>query len=60
MLPVGILAGLAILGLFFVLDGSNRWWAHAGFVPLVTGPVRWCPAYLPLGVSTNPHRTCCG
>ena len=37
---VRIVAGLAILSLFFALDSSNRWWALAGFVPLVTGVVR--------------------
>lgn len=54
---VRIVAGLAILGLFFVLEGPNRWWALAGLLPLVTGLVRWCPAYLPLGISTR--KTCC-
>jgi hypothetical protein len=61
---VRILAGLAILSLFFVLDGANRWWALAGFVPLVTGLVRWCPAYLPFGFSTrhglDAPKSCCG
>jgi Inner membrane protein YgaP-like, transmembrane domain len=50
---VRIVAGLAILSLFFVLDASTRWWALAGFVPLVTGLIRWCPAYLPFHFSTR-------
>jgi len=54
---VRIVAGVAILGLFFVLEGPDRWWALAGLPPLVTGLVRWCPAYLPLGISTR--KTCC-
>ena len=55
---VRIVAGLAILSLFFVLDGSTRWWALAGFVALVTGLTRWCPAYLPFHFNTR--KTCCG
>jgi hypothetical protein len=47
-----IVVGLAILGLFFILDGTNRWWALVGLVPLATGLVGWCPAYLPFRVST--------
>jgi hypothetical protein len=47
-----VVAGLAILGLFFALDGSNRWWALAGVVPLATGLIGWCPAYLPFRLST--------
>ena len=48
-----IVAGLAILGLFFILDGSHRWWALIGAVPLATGFMGWCPAYLPFRVSTR-------
>ncbi|MEO8345852.1 MAG: DUF2892 domain-containing protein [Betaproteobacteria bacterium] len=47
-----IAVGLAILSLFFFLDGPNRWWALAGLVPLMTGVIRWCPAYLPFGISS--------
>jgi Protein of unknown function (DUF2892) len=47
-----IVVGLAVLGLFFILDDTNRWWALVGLVPLATGLVGWCPAYLPFRVST--------
>ena len=57
-----IVAGLAILTLFFFLEGPNRWWALVGFVPLLTGVARWCPAYLPFGINTrkkaNAHDCC--
>ena len=49
---VRIVAGLVILALFFLLEGTNRWWALIGLVPLVTGIVGWCPAYRVLGIRT--------
>jgi hypothetical protein len=47
-----IVVGLAILSLFFVLEGNARYWALVGIVPILTGIFRFCPAYLPLGIST--------
>ena len=35
-----IVAGLAVLSLFFVLEGNARYWALLGFVPLFTGLFR--------------------
>ena len=55
---VRIVAGLAILSLFFAFEGPNRWWALAGFIPLMTGLLTWCPAYVPFGISTRTR--CCG
>jgi hypothetical protein len=49
---VRIVAGLVLLSLVFILDGSNRWWGLVGLVPLATGLLRWCPAYLPFGIKT--------
>ena len=51
-----IVAGLAVLSLFFVLEGNARYWALLGFVPLLTGIVRYCPAYSLLGLSTCPMK----
>ena len=47
---VRIVAGLVVLSLFFVLDPSYRAWALVGLVPLLTGLIGWCPAYLPFGI----------
>jgi hypothetical protein len=46
---VRIVAGLAIIvaGVAF-----KSWWGVVGALPLVTGLVGWCPAYLPFGIST--------
>lgn len=51
-----IIVGLAILSLFFVVDGPNRWWALLGLVPLATGVLRWCPAYLPFGINSGKKK----
>lgn len=43
------LVGLALLGagLYF-----KSWWGLVGLLPIVTATVRFCPAYLPFGLST--------
>ncbi len=42
-------AGSAIIiaGIYF-----QNWWGAVGIIPLVTGLLRWCPAYLPFGIKT--------
>ena len=50
---VRIVLGLAILSLFFVLEGPKHYWALVGLVPLATGLVGWCPAYVPFGIRTG-------
>jgi hypothetical protein len=47
-----IVVGIAVLSLFFVLEGNARYWALIGIVPILTGTFRFCPAYLPFGIST--------
>lgn len=46
---IRIIAGLAILGAGLYL---KSWWGLVGLLPLLTGLVRFCPAYLPLGINT--------
>lgn len=43
-----------ILGVIVILAGVyfQSWWGAVGVVPIVTGFIRWCPAYLPFGFST--------
>lgn len=53
---VRIIAGLIVLSLFFVLGDTYRWWALIGAVPLLTGLIGWCPAYLPFGFRTCSTR----
>jgi hypothetical protein len=41
--------GLAIilLGIYF-----KSWWGAVGLILILTGAMRWCPAYVPFGLST--------
>lgn len=52
-----ILAGIALLALVFVLEGSARWLGLIGLVPLATGLFRFCPAYALFGMSTCPMES---
>ncbi len=47
---VRIVAGLGIVSLAFV--GPQSPWGYVGLVPLATGLIGWCPAYLPFGIKT--------
>jgi hypothetical protein len=44
--------GLLLIGL--ALAGTIGVWGYIGFVPVLTGIFRTCPAYTLLGVSTCP------
>jgi hypothetical protein len=52
-----IVAGLAILSLVFIVEGSARWWGLVGLVPLLTGLTGWCPLYAPFGLNTCPMKS---
>lgn len=43
-----------VLGIAVLVAGSvlGSWWGLVGLVPLATGLIGWCPAYLPFGIST--------
>jgi hypothetical protein len=49
-----ILAGIGILSLVLVLEGSARYWGLVGLLPLATGVFRFCPAYALFGLSSCP------
>lgn len=50
---VRIILGIAIilLGIYF-----QSWWGAVGIVPLATGLLRLCPAYIPFGFSTCERK----
>lgn len=50
---IRILAGICVIGagVYF-----RSWWGLLGLLPILTGLIRFCPAYLPLGMSTCPRE----
>jgi hypothetical protein len=46
-----VITGVALLSLVFV--GPRTLWGLTGLVPLLTGLIRWCPAYSLLGIGTR-------
>jgi uncharacterized protein (DUF58 family) len=49
---VRIGVGLAVLAAGYL---AGSWWGLVGLVPLLTGVIAWCPAYLPFGIRTCPR-----
>lgn len=49
-----IVLGIAVivLGIYF-----QSWWGVIGVIPLFTAIVKWCPAYVPFGLSTCSTET---
>lgn len=45
-----MIAGVGMIALGLAVQS---WWGALGIIPLFTGIVRWCPAYVPLKISTN-------
>lgn len=45
-----IVVGLVLIAL--AATGTVGLWGYIGAVPLVTGLIGWCPAYLPFGLKT--------
>lgn len=54
---IRIIVGLAILSLFFILEGNSRWFALIGLGPILTTFIGWCPAYTLIGISTRKTKT---
>ena len=46
---VRVIAGLAIVATGFYYQS---WWGAVGLIPIATAIMGWCPAYLPLGISS--------
>lgn len=51
---IRILIGLTLIGL--TLSGTIGAWGWVGLLPIITGALGWCPAYLPFGISTCAHK----
>lgn len=44
-----IIVGLAVIGWGVY---AQNWWGAIGLIPLLTGVIGWCPAYLPFGLNS--------
>ncbi len=47
---IRIVAGVGIVAWGLI---AQSWLGAVGLVPLATGLLGWCPAYLPMGLNTN-------
>lgn len=50
---IRVVLGLALLSLFFILDGNWRWISLLGVIVLITGITGICLIYLPFGFDTR-------
>lgn len=46
---IRMVLGLSIIAWGFI---AHNWLGAVGLVPLATGFLRWCPAYVPFGISS--------
>ena len=53
---VRFILGIALLMLFFLLEGGARWLGLIGAVLIVTSSVSFCPLYKLLGLSTTGSK----
>lgn len=51
---IRIVAGVVLIAL--AVTGTIGIWGWIGIVPLATGLIGWCPAYLPFGIKTCKTR----
>lgn len=49
---IRLVLALVLFTLFFILPGDAKWIGVAGFIPLITGLVNWCPLYTIFGINT--------
>jgi hypothetical protein len=47
---IRIIFGIALIAWGY---STQNWLGAIGLVPLATGLIGWCPAYLPLGLNTH-------
>lgn len=51
---IRVILGLALLSLFFILEGNARYWGLVGLIPLGTAAIGWCALWALLGINTCP------
>lgn len=53
---VRIIVGLIAIAIALFVSHPYAVWGWIGIVPLATGLIGWCPAYLPFGIKTCKTR----
>jgi len=53
---IRIVLGIAVLSLFFFINGSWKWISLLGVVLILTGTINFCPLYLPFGINTRSKK----
>lgn len=48
-----IVVGIALIAFALLSGHEYAVWGWVGVVPLATGFIRWCPAYLPFGIRSG-------
>ncbi len=48
-----IVVGIALIAFALFSGHEYAVWGWVGVVPLATGLIRWCPAYLPFGIRSG-------
>ena len=51
-----VVVGIALIAMFFVLEGPARWVGLLGLVALGTGLLSFCPLYTVLGIQHSPMK----
>jgi hypothetical protein len=46
-----VIIGIALISIVFI--GPETPWGWLGVIPLATGLIGWCPAYMLLGIKTK-------
>ena len=50
---IRFILGIALVSLFFLVEGGARWFGLIGVVLIVTSSVSFCPLYRLLGLTTT-------
>ena len=50
---IRMIIGVGIIAVGFYL---KSWWGLIGIVPIITASIGWCPAYIPLKISTAKEK----
>jgi len=50
---IRLVLGVALVSLFFLIEGDLKWVSLIGFVLIVTALINFCPLYLPFGINTR-------